>query len=80
MVGIPIGRVVRPSPFGMCTRRTGGALYVPVLKRPSNARRLASRSTAYSSAVCPSTPTAASLRVRLNASVSARCRCGGPGW
>src|SRR5207302_3501302 len=32
-VGIPIGRVSVPVPFGICTRRTGGARYVPDLAR-----------------------------------------------
>jgi len=52
----------------MCTRRTGGARYEPVRNRPSSAARLSSRFRAYSAADCPSTPTAASLRVRRYAS------------
>src|SRR5437667_10699129 len=63
-VGIPRGRVSLPVPFGMYTRRTGGARYVPDLARSSSDCRFPSRSCSYSSAVCPSTPTAPSLRVR----------------
>src|ERR1700677_4040669 len=63
-VGIPSGRVSWGEPaLGMCTRRTGGATYVPDLARSRRFWRLASRLTSYSSAVCPSTPTAPSLRV-----------------
>src|SRR5579883_1991780 len=67
-VGIPIGRVSDPLPFGMCTRRTGGARYVPDLARSSSDRRFSSNRSSYCLAVCPSTPLAPSLRVRLNAS------------
>ena len=28
-VGMPMGRVSPPVPFGICTRRTGGAQYAP---------------------------------------------------
>jgi len=35
-VGIPMGRVCDPSPFEMCTRRTGGAWYVPDFARSSS--------------------------------------------
>ncbi len=63
-----MGRVARPSPFGMRTRRTGGALYRPDLKRSSSDRRFSSRLAAYSCAVCPSMPAAPSLRVTLYAS------------
>src|SRR5579859_4962278 len=67
---MPMARVCDPSPFGMWTRRTGGAWYVPDFARLSSDRRLSSRCAAYSSAVCPSTPVAPSLRVRRNASRS----------
>src|SRR5882724_8147046 len=69
-VGMPLGRVCDPSPFGMWTRRTGGARYVPDLARSSSDWRFSSRFAAYSFAVCPSTPTAPSLRVRRYASFS----------
>ena len=70
-VGIPIGRVsvVEPA-LGMCTRRTGGARYVPDFARSRSDWRLASRFFAYSAQVCPSTPGAPSLRVRWKASRS----------
>ena len=42
-VGMPIGRVSVPVPFGICTRRTGGARYVPDLARSSSDRRLPRR-------------------------------------
>ena len=66
------GRVFDPSsPFGMCTRRTGGARYwSPDFTRSSSARRLLSKFFAYSSAVWPSTPVAPSLRTRWCASRS----------
>ena len=35
-VGMPMGRVCDPSPFGIWTRRTGGARYVPDLARSSS--------------------------------------------
>ena len=69
-VGIPIGRVFRPSPFGILTRRTAGARYRPDFARSSSRRRLSSRCSAYAAARCPSTPTAPSLRVRRYASRS----------
>ena len=53
-----------PVPFGICTLRTGGARYVPDLARSSSDWRFSSRFSAYSAQVCPSTPTAPSLRVR----------------
>src|SRR5438093_12932418 len=34
-VGIPIGRSCDPSPLGICTRRTGGAEYVPPSPDPA---------------------------------------------
>ena len=43
-----MGRVCVPSPFGMCTRRTGGARYVPDFARSSSDRRLSSSFAAYS--------------------------------
>ena len=52
----------------MWTRRTGGAWYVPDLKRSSSDWRFSSRFAAYSVAVWPSTPGAPSLRVRRYAS------------
>ena len=43
-VGIPSGRVSVAEPaLGMCTRRTGGAWYVPDLARSSSDWRLPSR-------------------------------------
>ena len=42
-VGIPRGRVSFPVPFGMCTRRTGGARYVPDLARSSSDCRLSTQ-------------------------------------
>src|SRR5262249_28779482 len=70
-VGIPSGRVsVAEPPFGMCTRRTGGAWYVPDFARSSRPCRLPSRFCSYLSAVTPSTPAAPSLRVRRYASLS----------
>src|SRR5262245_43850792 len=70
-VGIPIGRVsVLEPPLGICTRRTGGARYVPDFTRSSRPWRLPSRFCSYSSAVTPSTPAAPSLRVRRYASLS----------
>src|SRR6266540_1021416 len=59
-VGIPIGRVFDPSPFGMCTRFTGGATYVPAFRRSCSDARFPSRFAAYSCAVWWSTPTAPS--------------------
>ena len=50
--------------FSRCTRRTAGARYRPDLNRSSNSVRFASRSTSYCAAVTPSTPAAASLRIR----------------
>ena len=43
-----MGRVSAPLPFGMWTRRTGGARYVPDFARSSSDRRLSSRCAAYS--------------------------------
>ncbi len=62
-----MGRLLFPSALGIHARRTGGAWYRPDWKRSSSERRFASRSFAYSSAVCPSIPGAPSLRVALNA-------------
>ena len=59
-----------PSPFGIWTRRTAGALYSPDLARLSSDWRLPSRCVSNSPAVCPSIPGAPSLRVRRNASLS----------
>jgi hypothetical protein len=67
-VGIPIGRVFFPSPLGMFTLLTGGALYVPFLNRFSRFSRFSSRAFSYSLDVTPSTPAAPSFRVRLYAS------------
>jgi hypothetical protein len=61
-------RVSLPSPLGMCTRRTGGATYVPDFARSISDWRLDSKFAAYSAAVTPSTPTAPSLRVHRHAS------------
>src|SRR5712664_3801583 len=69
-VGMPMGRICDPSPFGIWTRRTGGARYVPDFARSRSDWRFSSRFAAYSFAVCPSTPTAPSLRVRRYASFS----------
>ena len=33
-VGMPMGRVSPPVPFGICTRRTGGAQYAPTSRVP----------------------------------------------
>ena len=65
-----MGRVCFPSPFGIWTRRTGGARYVPDFARSSSAARFPSRVSAYSSALCPSTPFAPPFRVRRCASRS----------
>jgi len=67
---MPSGLVSVPLPFGMWTRRTGGARYVPDFARSSSDRRLSSRFAWYSCALCPSTPRAPSLRVRRYASRS----------
>src|SRR5437016_6026771 len=42
-VGIPSGRVSFPVPFGMRTRRTGGARYAPDLARSSSDSRFSMR-------------------------------------
>jgi hypothetical protein len=57
------GTFMLPSPFGICTRRTGGAKYVPDLKRSRRDLRFESRSSAYSAAATSSAPAAPSLRV-----------------
>ncbi len=67
---MPSGLVSLPLPFGMWTRRTGGARYVPDFARSSSDRRLSSRFAAYCCALCSSTPRAPSLRVRRYASCS----------
>src|SRR6266498_6065759 len=70
---MPMGRLFVPSPFGMCTRRTGGAQYVPDLNRSRSDARFSSRFFAYSSAVTSSTPVAPSFRVLRYAS-SRNCK------
>src|SRR5580692_393770 len=69
-VGMPSGLVSVPLPFGMWTRRTGGARYVPDFARSSSDRRFSSKFAWYSCALTPSTPRAPPLRVRRYASRS----------
>ncbi len=59
-----------PLPLGRCTRRTGGARYAPDFTRSRSEWRLSFNFASYSRHVWPSTPAAASLRVRLRASRS----------
>ena len=60
-VGIPIGRVSPFVPFGICFRRTGGALYTPDFKRRWRSCRFSPRFSAYSSPVTSSIPAAPSF-------------------
>ena len=63
-IGIPSGRVSVAEPaLGMWTRRTGGAWYVPDLARSSSDGGCSPGSPHSPPPLCPSTPTAPSLRV-----------------